>query len=280
MAPARSTCALIAIFLCGTGLALAQTQTQTAKLELPDAPVAAPALSGAAEDGGIPGSGQESSSNSPSATSQATVVVPPAQRHSMHIPGLASTYRSVSADSKPPRQTVKDKFGNASEDAFSVPDLGFAALAAAESYARNATPEFGTGGVGYSRYLWHSFADRTVEIYMVEFIIPVPTHEDTRYYTLGHGSFGKRFGYALGHVLVTRSDSGKKVFNAGEVIGAGAAAGVSNLYYPSPERTLTNTVQGWGLNIGLDALTFAVKEFWPDKDSKGSLPKTQLSTAP
>ena len=50
--------------------------------------------------------------------------------------------------------------------------------------------------------------------------------------------------------------------------GAGAAAGLSNLYYPSRERTFSNTGQQWGLDVGIDAFTFAVKEFWPDINQK------------
>jgi hypothetical protein len=52
--------------------------------------------------------------------------------------------------------------------------------------------------------------------------------------------------------------------NMSEVVGAGAAAGISNLYYPANERTLGNTAQKWGLNVGIDAATFVFKEFWPN----------------
>ena len=58
-------------------------------------------------------------------------------------------------------------------------------------------PEFHQGAVGYGRYFWHSAVDQTSENYMVEFIMPVVTREDTRFYTLGRGGFVKRTGYAL-----------------------------------------------------------------------------------
>ena len=99
---------------------------------------------------------------------------------------------------------------------------------------------------------------------MVEFVAPVITREDTRYYTLGRGGFLKRAGYALSRAVVTRSDSGNEVFNASEVIGAGASAGLSSLYYPSRERSFANTGTEWGLDIGIDAGSFVLKEFWPD----------------
>jgi hypothetical protein len=99
---------------------------------------------------------------------------------------------------------------------------------------------------------------------MVEFIYPAVTREDARYYTLGHGGFMKRAGYALSRAVVTRTDSGKETFNISEVLGAGSAAGLSNLYYPSASRTLGNTGSQWGLDVGIDAGVFVFREFWPD----------------
>ena len=48
------------------------------------------------------------------------------------------------------------------------------------------------------------------------------------------------------------------------MIGAGAAAGVSDLYYPRSERTVGNTADKWSVNLGVDAAGFVVREFWPD----------------
>jgi hypothetical protein len=114
------------------------------------------------------------------------------------------------------------------------------------------------------RYLWHSYVDQSIENYAVEFVVPALTHEDIRYYTLGKGGFFKRTGYALSRVVIARRRAGTATFNSGEVIGSGAAAGISNLYYPARERTLGNTTQKWGINVGVDAATFVFKELWPD----------------
>jgi hypothetical protein len=92
----------------------------------------------------------------------------------------------------------------------------------------DATPEFHQGAAGFARYFWHNAVDQTSENYMVEFVVPSITHEDTRYYTLGRGGFFKRTGYALSRAVVTRSDAGNNVFNASEVLGAGASAGLSS----------------------------------------------------
>jgi hypothetical protein len=125
-------------------------------------------------------------------------------------------------------------------------------------------PEFHQGAAAYGRYFWHSYVDQTIENYSVEFIVPALTHEDPRYYTLGSGGFFKRTEYALSRAVITRTDSGNETFNISEIVGAGAASGISNLYYPASQRTLGNTMQRWGVNVGIDAATFAFKEFWPD----------------
>lgn len=186
----------------------------------------------------------------------------PAQTH--RILGILPNFRAVSADVKLPPQTAKQKFITASEDSFDYSAIFVPLAIAGYDLGSNPDPEFGTGGVAYGRYLWHAVVDQTSENFLVEAIVPSITHEDNRYYTLGHGGFFKRTGYALTRVVVTRSDSGKEVFNASEVVGAGTSAGLSSLYYPTRERSFGNTGDQWGLNLGIDALSFVVKEFWPD----------------
>ncbi|WP_181955716.1 hypothetical protein [Granulicella sp. WH15] len=180
------------------------------------------------------------------------------------ILGVIPNFRAVTADQHPPAQSVKDKFITASQDSFDYSSLLLPVVVAGINQARNNTPEFHQGAPAYGRYFWHSYVDQAVENYSVEFIVPVITHEDTRYYTLGKGGFLKRAGYSLSRVVVTRSDKGADTVNISEIVGAGMGAGISNLYYPSPERTFSNTAQMWGTNIGIDAATFLFKEFWPD----------------
>ena len=44
----------------------------------------------------------------------------------------------------------------------------------------------------------------------------------------------------------------------------GASVGLSNLYYPADTRNVTDNVQKLGLQIGTDAISQVLKEFWPD----------------
>src|ERR1700722_11570132 len=116
---------------------------------------------------------------------------PPDQpnKQTSRILGILPNFRAVSTDVHLPAQSVKEKFVTASEDSFDYSSIFVPIAVAAVSYERNSTPEFGTGGIGYGRYLWHTAVDQTQENFFVEFIVPAATHEDTRFYTLGRGSF-------------------------------------------------------------------------------------------
>jgi len=203
-------------------------------------------------------------------------VLPPAQpekysyegKQTKRILGIVPNFRSVSVDAKLPAQSAKEKFKGASEDAFDYSDFIFVGILSGVNQMEGSYPEFHSGIPGYGRYYWHSLADQIDEDYQVEFVFPALLRQDPRYYTLGRGRFAKRALYAFSRIAVTRTDRGGETFNASEVVGAGAAAGISNLYYPSQERTWTKTGQRWLLNVGLDGATFTFKEFWPSLNSR------------
>lgn len=185
-------------------------------------------------------------------------------RQTKRILFVVPNFRAVSADQQLPPQTVKEKFKTAMLDNFDYSSFIFVAGQAGIAQATDSYPYFRQGAVGYGRYYWHTFADSVNENTWVEFIVPSILHQDSRYYTLGKGQFGKRVGYAITRVFITRSDDGNKAFNFSEVLGAGAFAGIANLYYPSPERTVTKTYQRWITNLAIDGGVFVFKEVWPD----------------
>lgn len=185
-------------------------------------------------------------------------------KQTKRILGIVPNFRSVSANTKLPPMSVKEKFVGAAEDSFDYSSFIFAGGLAGIAQAGNSYPQFHQGAAGYGRYYWHTFADQTDENFLVEFAFPAALHQDPRYYTLGNGGFVKRAWYSFSRVLITRTDSGSETFNDSEVVGAGAAAGISSLYYPTVDRTWTKVGQRWLTNVLLDGGTFMFKEFWPD----------------
>ncbi len=229
-------------------------QAQEGPSDLPDAP------------GTFSSSQQDSNAQASNAPQKATQGTDSENdgKQTKRILGIIPNFRSVSADTKLAPLTTKEKFSEATQDSFDYSSIFLPAAVAGYDDARRSVPQFGHGGIAYARYLWHSAADQTIENYAVEFIGPALTHEDPRYYTKGRGGFLKRTGYSLSRVVITRSDDDREVFNSSEVFGALGAAGISNLYYPSQQRTIGNTMETYGTSLGIDALTFMVHEFWPD----------------
>jgi len=189
-------------------------------------------------------------------------------KQTKRILGIVPNFRSVSVNMKLPPQSFREKFVGATEDSFDYSSFVFAGILAGVAQAEGSYPEFHSGAPAYLRYYWHTYADQTDENFQVEFLLPSLLHQDSRYYTLGSGGLIKRTAYSFSRVLITRTDAGHEAFNASEIIGAGGAAGVSGLYYPSQERTWTKTGQRWLINVSLDGATFIFKEFWPDVNNK------------
>lgn len=189
---------------------------------------------------------------------------PPEGKQSKRILGIIPNYRAVTADTQLPPISPKDKFWLATQDSFDYSSFILTGMIAGIGQAQNSVPQFRQGGAGYGRYYWHSFADQAVGNYFTEAIVPAATREDPHYYTLGHGGFFRRTGYAVSRLVITRTDSGGRTFNFSEIIGNGAGAGVSNLYYPAAERTWTKTGQKWLTQVAIDGVFNIFKEFWPD----------------
>jgi hypothetical protein len=253
-----------AIFLLALTPAMAQ---QRAGLLLaaagPRGEVAATAIPDAPTPSSVDAGGQTvapAASSSPAAST----ANPGEGQQTKRILWIIPNFRAVSAGVKLPPQSVKEKFKTGALDSFDYSSFIFVGIQAGISQGSNAYPAFRQGAAGYGRYYWHTFADQTDENLWVEGILPVVLHQDSRYYTLGHGSILKRGLYAVTRTVITRTDSGGETFNASEILGAGTSAGISSAYYPTQYRTWTKIGQRWLTNVLLDFGTFAAKEFWPD----------------
>jgi hypothetical protein len=261
----RNACAAIAFaFLFSATAAFAQSLSEDASRPIlapkqvpPNEQVASPQLESDSDE-------QPQSSSAPTSVDASSLGDIGEPKQSKRILWIFPNYRAVSANTQLPPLSLKDKFWLATKDSFDYSSFITAGILAGASQANKSYPEFGQGGKGFGRYYWHAVADQAVGNYMTEAVVPAITHEDPRYYTLGHGGFLKRTGYAVSRLLVTRTDGGGRRFNISEIVGNGAGAGISDLYYPSREHTWTKTGQKWLTQIGLDGFFNIVKEFWPD----------------
>ena len=208
----------------------------------------------------------QSSSSNPKQTEQGPPPGEPVQTG--RILFIMPNFRSVSADEKLPPQSAKQKFLIAGKDTFDYSSFFIAGIQAGFAMEGASYPEFHQGAAGYARYYWHTLADTVDENFMVGGAGPAIFHSDNRFYTLGHGGFVKRAGYAASRVIITRKDDGDPTFNFSEIIGAGAASGLSSTYYPTRYRTWTKVGQKWLTSMIIDGANFTLKEFWPDINQK------------
>ena len=185
-------------------------------------------------------------------------------KQTSRILGVVPNFAAVSANTQLPPLSAKGKFWLATEDSFDYSSFVWNGILAGQEFGLNNDPEFGQGMAGYGRYYWHTFVDGVSGTFFTEAIVPWVTREDPRYYTMGHGGFFRRTGYALSRVVLTKTDSEGRSFNWSEIVGNAFEAGLSNAYYPREERGVRQTAINWGAQIESAALNNIAKEFWPD----------------
>jgi len=160
--------------------------------------------------------------------------------------------------------TARKKFGLAFKDTTDPFTVVLAAFYAGIAQWQNDFPTYGQGGTGFGKRFGAAFADQGVGNYLTEAILPALLHEDPRYFRMGTGLKRKRIVYALSRTVITRTDRGTNRFNYSDIVGNGIAAGISNLYYPSSERTVGETSERFAVQIVSDSAFNILLEFWPD----------------
>ncbi len=209
-----------------------------------------------------PASGSQRPSGSGSSPADSTQ---PTQPKNDRIFDVIPNYRTVE---NPQLQmqplTAKQKFKLALEDSFDPYAYPVAGFFAALAEGQNDPKSWGRGWGPFGKRYAASFTDQTDENMMTEAVLPALLKQDPRYFRLGSGSFFKRAGYAVTRTFVTRTDAGGRTFNFSEVMGAGASTAISNVYYPSENRTFSKNFSRWGLMVGEDTFFNLLKEYWPD----------------
>src|ERR1700683_5437223 len=179
------------------------------------------------------------------------------------------------ADNIPPLSSGQ-KFKVVGRSLIDPSEFVLVGFVAGRGQAGNSDPSYGQGAQGYAKRYGTAYGDNAIENFMASAVLPSLLHQDPRYYQLGHGGFRRRAVHALSRVVITRSDSGQTQFNYSEILGAGSAAAISTYtYHPQSERSFGNVATVWVTQMGWDAATYMVKEFWPDLRKKPHKDKQQ-----
>lgn len=179
------------------------------------------------------------------------------------ILGVLPNYRTAEMFQATQPLTPKQKLRIALKDSFDYPLFGVAAAYAGLYQLEDSHPQFGQGVKGYARRLGTSEADQVDGNMLTEGFLPILLREDPRYFRMAHGSAGKRTWYAVTRIFVTRTDGGGTSINYSELLGNGIAAGIGLSYYQD-NRNAQDYLENWATQLGTDATSQVLKEFWPD----------------
>lgn len=180
-----------------------------------------------------------------------------------YIFGVLPNYRTAEMSAIGHPLTAKQKLIIATKDSFAYPLVAIGAAYAALYQYDNSHPEFGQGVEGYAKRFGTSYCDQVDGNFMTEGIFPSILKQDPRYFRMAHGPIRKRVWYSLTRIVVTRTDAGRSTLNASELLGNATAAAIGLSYYPD-NRDLPDYLANWGTQLGTDALSQMLKEFWPD----------------
>src|ERR1700722_880178 len=165
-------------------------------------------------------------------------------------------YTSYIYDAAP--LTAKQKFSLATRGTFDPVAVFGIGLAAGIEQATNAYSGYGQGAAGYSKRLAARFADGRSSDFLTHAVFPALLHQDPRYYYQGSGSVKSRFAHAVTSAFLSRSDSGRTVFNSSYLLGDMCSGALSNLYYPKANRgahlVFTNTAIGLAGRVGTNLM--------------------------
>ncbi len=177
--------------------------------------------------------------------------------------GVLPNYRTADVSQIGTVLSARQKLRIASKDSFDYPLMMSAGVFAGLGQLTDEQPSFGQGLKGYGHRLLTNYADQAMGNMFTEGLFPVLLHEDPRYFRRGTGTRKSRIAYALTRVFVTQKDSGGKRFNYSEWLGNASSVAISNAYYPD-SRTFVENGNKLLTQVGTDALSQVMKEFWPD----------------
>src|SRR6266581_901776 len=175
-------------------------------------------------------------------------------RRSIFFPEIAASRGSLS---------TRQKFELFADESVSPSRFLSSAAGAGISQARNSLNGYGQGMGGYGERFGSSMATAAANNFFGTFLISSLLHREPRYFVTLHGGAGHRIGYALSRIVVARTDNGKDAANWAGMLGPLLAESLANSYLPVKEQTAGRPLQRFGIRIGLNAASNAVREYWP-----------------
>jgi Carboxypeptidase regulatory-like domain len=185
---------------------------------------------------------------------------------------IPNFYVSYQQDALPLRP--RQKFELAWKTSIDPVTLAATGAVAGVQQAQNEFSGYGQGAHGYAKRYGAAYGDALIGTMIGGAILPSLLKQDPRYFYKGTGSMRSRIMYALANAVICKGDNGHWQFDYSGILGALAAGGISNLYYPASSRngaglTFENTLIGIGGSaVGNLFQEFLIRKLTPHAQSK------------
>jgi len=143
----------------------------------------------------------------------------------------------VSYDPHPEPLTTRQKFQLAWTTSIDPVTWLMTGTVAGMEQASNTFAGYGQGAQGYGKRFGANYADGFSETMIGGAILPSLLKQDPRYFYKGTGSIPSRAMYAIANSVICKGDNGRWQPNYSAILGGLASAGISDLYYPSSNRS-------------------------------------------
>jgi hypothetical protein len=180
----------------------------------------------------------------------------------IEILGRKSSFFPSIATSKGPL-TSKQKFELFADESVAPSRFLSSAAGAGIGQARNSLAGYGQGMGGYGKRFGSSMATAASTNFFGTYVIASALHRDPRYFVTLRGGAGHRIAYALSRIVISRTDDGRNAANWPGILGPLLAESLANSYLPVKEQTAGATFQRYGLRVGLNTASNALREYWP-----------------
>ena len=178
---------------------------------------------------------------------------------------IALPFAAAAQDPTEPALSTAEKWAHFEKETITPFTLGAGAFNALVSQVTRSTPLYGREWSAYPKRFGASVSDIVSQNFFGDFLLASALHEDPRYFRMGPShKLWPRIGHAIGHAVITRTDSGNTTFNWSNVAGTAMSAGLSNAYYPPASRTASAAASNWGASVAGSGLVNLMPEFWPD----------------
>ena len=175
-------------------------------------------------------------------------------RRSIFFPNIATSVGALSN---------KQKFELFADESVAPSRFLSSAFGAGIGQAQNSLEGYGQGLGGYGKRFGSSMATAASNNFFETFLIASLLHRDPRYFVTLHGGPGHRIGYALSRIVVSRKDDGRDAANWPGILGPLLAESLATSYLPVKEQTAGRTFQRYGIRVGLNTASNALREYWP-----------------